>query len=177
MKSILRTIWKDFLENKEVIILLTVVWIILFEEVSLYTLISGFIASFLVIEFTDRFLLKGNYEHSYAIGLGTLIKYTGRLLWEIIVAGISVIPSIITGKADVQIIKETTKLTDELLIDLLANAITLTPGSVTVDKKGSELNVLALNPEYDEENGTANLLPGALEDILFAYEKKIDGKA
>lgn len=176
MKSLINTIWHDIVENKEVIILLTVVWIILFEQVSIFVVVTGLIASFLVTEFTDRFLLKGNYEHSYVIGLGTLVKYVIRLIWEIFVAGIQVIPAILTGKTDVYVVTVPTKLKDELLVDLLANAVTLTPGSVTLDKKGSDLQVLCLNPEFDEE-GKADLLPTVIEDILLAYEDKIEGKA
>ena len=172
----MKTIWTDFVENKEIILILTIAWIILFEEISLFVILTGVVAAFLVTEFTDYFLLKENYEHSYVIGLGTLIKYVGRLLYEIYVAGISVIPSIFTGKADVQIIRTKTKLTDELLIDLVANAITLTPGSVTVNKKGRNLYVLALNLDIPEE-GKPELIPVVIEDILYDYENKIDGKA
>ena len=168
--------WEDLIENKEVIIILSIVWVVLFEQFSVLTFLVGLLMAILVVLFTDRFLLKGNYEHSYMIGLGTLIKYGFRLLYEIIVAGIVVIPNIITGKADVQIINCKTKLTDELLIDILANSITLTPGTVTVEKSGSHLRVLALNaPAKDED--AREVIPLYLEGMLLRYEEKIDGKA
>jgi len=168
--------WEDLIENKEVIIILSIVWVVLFEQFSVLTFLVGLLMAILVVLFTDRFLLKGNYEHSYMIGLGTLIKYGFRLLYEIIVAGIVVIPNIITGKADVQIINCETKLTDELLIDILANSITLTPGTVTVEKSGSHLRVLALNaPAKDED--AREVIPLYLEGMLLRYEEKIDGKA
>lgn len=176
MKSLMKTIWTDIVQNKEIIVILTIAWIILFEQISLFVIITGLVASFLVTEFTDRFLLKENYEHSYVIGFGTLIKYVGRLIYEIYVAGFSVIPAIFTGKADVQIIRVKTKLQDELLIDLVANAITLTPGSVTLNKKGRNLYVLALNPDIPED-GEPDLIPEVIENILYDYENKIDGKA
>lgn len=177
MKTFIKTMWGDITSNTEVIIVLTLVWLILFEQFSLLVLVSGIILSVLVVLFTDRFLLKGNYEHSYVIGLGTLIRYFFRLLWEIVLAGIHVIPSIVTGKAYVEIISVETKLTDELLIDLIANAITLTPGSVTVDKKGSLLKVLVLNPDIPEEGDARTILPLTLEKILLDYENKTEGKA
>lgn len=104
----------------------------LFEEFSFSTLITAIIVSILVVVFTDRFLLKGNYEHSYIIELGTLAKYGLRLIVDIYIAGIQVIPAIISGKKEVEIVRTETKLTDELLIDILANSITLTPGTVTI---------------------------------------------
>ncbi|MDZ7835925.1 MAG: Na+/H+ antiporter subunit E [Alkalibacterium sp.] len=176
MKTYIKTMWEDLVENKEVIIILSIVWVVLFEQLSLLTFLVGLFMAVLVVLFTDRFLLKGNYEHSYMIGLGTLVKYAFRLLYEIIVAGIVVIPNIITGKADVQIINCETKLTDELLIDILANSITLTPGTVTVEKSGSHLRVLALNaPAKDED--AREVIPLYLEGMLLRYEEKIEGKA
>ncbi|SFC51922.1 multicomponent Na+:H+ antiporter subunit E [Alkalibacterium subtropicum] len=176
MKTYIKTMWEDLVQNKEVIIILSVVWVVLFEELSFATLFVGLLMAVLVVLFTDRFLLKGNYEHSYMIGLFTLFKYALRLLVEIIMAGIDVIPNIITGKADVQIIQCETKLKDELLIDLLANSITLTPGTVTVEKSGSQLRVLALNaPAKDED--ARDVIPLKLEAILMHYESTIEGKA
>ncbi|SDJ61323.1 Na+/H+ antiporter subunit E [Alkalibacterium thalassium] len=176
MKTHMNELWEDIVDNKEVIILLSLVWLILFEQFTIGVALSGVLMSILVVIFTDRFLLKGNYEHSYMIGLGTLAKYVFRLIIEIYLAGIDVIPNIISGKADVQIITCQTKLTDELLIDILANSITLTPGTVTVEKKGSTLQVLALNAPGVGDDPRV-VIPLKLEDILLRYEETLDGKA
>lgn len=176
MKTYIQNFWEVILENKEIIFVLTVVWLILFEKINLLIFISAIIVSILVVIFTDRFLLKGNYEHSYMIGVGTLLRYATRLIYEIYLAGIDVIPTIITGQADVQIIETKTKLTDELLIDTLANSITLTPGTVTTDKRGSTLLILALNAP-PKGTDTRELIPLQLEKILLEYEKTLDGKA
>lgn len=175
MKTYMSALWEDIVDNKEILILLSLVWLILFEELTIFTVVSGIISSVVVLVFTDRFLLKGNYEHSYMIGLGTLAKYAFRLFVEIFLAGMDVVPNIITGKADVQIITCETILTDELLIDILANSITLTPGTVTVEKKGSTLQVLALNAPAIDEDPRA-VIPLKLEDILLRYEKSLGGE-
>lgn len=172
----IKELWCDILDNKEIIILLTFIWIILFEYFTPFILISGLLISIIVVIFTDRFLLKGNYEHSYVIGLGTLMRYGVRLIIEIYVAGIAVIPTIIKGDANVEIVRVETKLEDELLIDILANSITLTPGTVSVDKMGNQLLVLNLNALEPDEDRRA-LIPLRLEEILLEYEEKVDGKA
>lgn len=176
MKTYMNALWEDIVDNKEVILILSLVWLILFEEFSVGIALTGLLMAVLVVIFTDRFLLKGNYEHSYMIELGTLLKYGLRLIVEIFLAGIAVIPNILTGKSDVEIINCETKLTDELLIDILANSITLTPGTVIVEKKGSKLKVLALNPPGVEED-PRGVIPLRLEEILLIYENKIEGKA
>lgn len=164
------------LENKEIIILLTLIWIILFEYFTPFIFVSGLFVSIMVVLFTDKFLLKGNYEYSYVIGFGTLLRYGIRLIIEIYVAGVAVIPTIIKGDADVEIVRVETKLKDELLIDILANSITLTPGTVSVDKIGNQLLILNLNAQKLGED-RRELIPLRLEQILLDYEGKIDRKA
>lgn len=176
MKDFIQTIWEDIVDNKEVILILSFIWMMLFEEFSFSTLITAIIVSILVVVFTDRFLLKGNYEHSYIIGLGTLAKYGLRLIVDIYIAGIQVIPAIISGKKEVEIVRTETKLTDELLIDILANSITLTPGTVTIEKKGNQLLVLNLNT-LEEDEDTRMVIPHELEEILLDYEEQTEGKA
>ncbi len=171
-----KKLWKDILDNKEIIILLTIIWIVLFEYFTPFIFASGLLIAVLVVLFTDRFLLKGNYEHSYVIGFGTLIRYSIRLIVEIYLAGVAVIPTIIKGDADVEIVRVETKLRDELLIDILANSITLTPGTVSVDKIGKQLLILNLNAQAPDED-RRELIPLRLEKILIEYENKIDGKA
>lgn len=174
MKTYLNVVWEDIVENKEVLVMLLLVWIILFEEITFLIILSGIIISVLVVLFTDRFLLKGNYEHSYMIGFKTLIRYAFVLTYEIYLAGIDVIPNILTGRADIKMIKCDTKLTNELLIDILANSITLTPGTVTVEKQGSHLLVLALNAPKEDDD-PRDVIPIRLEDILLKYEEKENG--
>lgn len=172
----IKELGEEILDNKEVIILLTFIWIILFEHFTPFILISGILVSIIVVLFTDQFLLKGNYEYSYIIGFGTLLRYAGRLFVEIYLAGIDVILTIVKGDADVELVQVETKLRDELLIDILANSITLTPGTVSVEKMGSQLLILNLNaqaPGVDRRD----IIPLRLEKILLDYEDKVDGKA
>lgn len=176
MLNKLREIWIELFENKEVIFALTFVWILLYEEITPFVLLIGVLSSVLVVLFTDQFLLKGNYEHSYLIGLGTLIRYAGRLVIEIYLAGWDIIPTVIKGDEEVEIVEVQTKLTDELLIDILANSITLTPGTVSVEKKGRLLYILNLNAQLPGED-RRELIPLRLEEILLDYENKIEGKA
>lgn len=170
-----REYWQELIDNKELIILLTIIWIILYENFTIFILISGMFIALFVVLFTDRFLLKGNYEHSYVIGFGTLLKYVGRLVVEIYLAGIGVIKTIIKGNANVEIVHVETKLKDELLIDILANSITLTPGTVSVEKLGSQLLILNLNAQGPGED-RRDLIPLRLEEILLEYEENIEGK-
>lgn len=175
MTSKLKKSIKEVIQNKEIVIILTFIWIILFESFSILTISAGLLVSSIIILFTDQFLLKGNYEFDYLIGLGTLIHFILQLILEIFIAGMRVIPNILKGQGEAQIITCETILKEELLIDLLANAITLTPGTVTIDKKGSSLKILVLNPPEKDED-LRSIIPLEIEKILMKYEEKASRK-
>lgn len=169
LKNAFQTIKYEVKSNWEVLILLFVMWLILFEEVNLFVLVTGLTLPIAVILFTDRFLLQGNYYDQYMIGLGQTVKYFIALIVEIFIAGWGVIPNIIKGESNVSIVTCETKLTDEFLIDILANSVTLTPGTVTIEKKGSTLRILALDSESLDEQ-PREVLPLRLEDMLLEFE-------
>jgi len=170
-----KKLWKELYENKEAILLLTFAWIVLFGRFSILTIGSGIIVSILVILFTDHFLLDRNYGYSYSIGFGTLIKYFGQSFYDIVVSGFKALPIVLFGKRDVQIVTVKTKLKSELLINLLTNSITLTPGSLTIGKNDNELQVLTFDPPSEGED-LREILPLKLENILKEYKEKSRNK-
>jgi len=171
MKARTKNLWKELYENKEAILLLTFAWIVLFGRLSILIIASGLIISILVVLFTDHFLLDRNYGVSYSIGFGTLIKYFGRTFYEVVVSGFKALPNVLSGKADVKLVTAKTKLNSDLLINLLTNSITLTPGSLTVSKDGNELHVLTFDPPSEGEDLRA-VIPLKLENILKESEEK-----
>lgn len=171
MKNFISFVGKEIFSNIEVMILLFLTWIVLFEEITPFVIITGILMPILVVVFTDQFLLLGTYDEEYMIGLWSMTKYIVMLVYEIFVAGMGVIPNIISGESDVKYVTCETKLDDDFLIDILANSVTLTPGTVTAEKHGKTLRILALDaPELDEDPREA--LPLRLEAILLKYEAK-----
>lgn len=175
LKNAFNMIKEEVQSNFEVMILLFIMWIILFEEINLFVIITGLVLSVAVILFTDKFLLQGNYDDQYMIGLWQAVRYSYALVIEIFLAGWGVIPNIIKGESDVAIVTCETKLDDEFLIDILANSVTLTPGTVTIEKKGKILRILALDSEGLDES-PREALPLRLEELLLEFEAKSKSK-
>lgn len=175
LKNAFNMIKEEVQSNFEVMILLFIMWIILFEEINLFVIITGLVLSVAVILFTDKFLLQGNYDDQYMIGLWQAVRYSYALVIEIFLAGWGVIPNIIKGESDVAIVTCETKLDDEFLIDILANSVTLTPGTVTIEKKGKILRILALDSEGLDKS-PREALPLRLEELLLEFEAKSKSK-
>ncbi len=76
------------------------------------------------------------------------------------------IPVILTGKADPKIIEISTSLESDFLISVLANSITLTPGTITVDVRGQKLWVLWVMPKTLDADLAGELIKGSFEKRL-----------
>ncbi len=85
------------------------------------------------------------------------------LLIEIYKAGFATVKMTITGKVNPGIIDIKTDLEDDYSISILANSITLTPGTVTIDKTDNNLKVLWLDVKTDDPDQAGDLIKGNLE--------------
>ena len=152
-----------------VVLGLTVVWIILMEELSIQAALLGVITSVIVTLFTRKFL---PYQEIGNVSFLRLITYPFFLIGQIYIAGFSVIKIIIKGPV-VDIVTIKTKLKTEALQFLLADSITLTPGSILLDIEGNDLTLLWIRSrETKSDSETAGeLLKGKLERRLIKAEK------
>lgn len=135
---------RSLIQRSFTVVFFTAVWLILNEKVGPAEILSGFLFSALTMLFTDKLMHEGPYNKLYTIGPWTLLKYFFCLLVQIYKSGFFAVFKILRGKGSVDVGEFETTLRDETRICLLANAITLTPGTVTVDKQGGKLTVLHL---------------------------------
>lgn len=147
-----------------VVLGLTVVWIILMEELSVMSVAVGVVSGFLVTLFSWKFL---PYQEIENVKFFKLITYPIYLIGQIYAAGFSVIKIIIKGPV-VDIVTIKTQLKNEALRFLLADSITLTPGSILLDLNDDNLTLLWIrSKETKGDPDTAGeILKGKLEKKL-----------
>ena len=136
---------KSMLHHLSLVPVITVVWVILEEELSVSTAVTGAVLGLLTLIIVDRYVLRGDYEKLYSISVATLIKYPFALVAQIYIAGFHALHRLVTGRTNVDIVEITTSLDDDFRIALLANSITLTPGTVTVERNDDRLSVIWLD--------------------------------
>jgi multicomponent Na+:H+ antiporter subunit E len=144
-------------------------WILLSGQFHFVLLVSGVVSS-LFVAYISHDLLIGR------VALGTVVAKTYRLiiylpwlLWQIVMANLDLVYRTLHPgeKIDPHIIKFNTDLMTRKGIALLANSITLTPGTVTVmANKEGEFIVHAIAKAPAE-----SLLSGAMQSRV----KKIEG--
>jgi multicomponent Na+:H+ antiporter subunit E len=162
-------ILRKFLHYIEVIIILTVFWVVINEKITFIQVVSGTVLSFIAILYTEKYLLKQDYKKLYIFSLRNFIKYLAYLFVQIYVSGFTAIYRMLTHKINVGIIEYESGLDNDFLLCILANSITLTPGTVTVDKNGKKLKVLCLNCPEDGQN----LLQ---QSIKVKFENRLKGE-
>ncbi len=146
--------------------LLYIMWLVLFAHFSPFILISGIFICWGAIWYTEKYLLKKKIEMRYPIHGFRLLLYFLFLIKQIYASGFHTIKLILKGEVKTKIVRIHTDLKKPYLRAILANSISLTPGTVTVDLDGQDLLVLWLDAKTDDPELAGEMIKGALEEKL-----------
>lgn len=135
---------------------LLLLWVIFNGRITLEIILIGMIISamvcYLMSVINDRNMF---FSHKYIYKkIKGKLRYYAILVIEIIKANVAVMDVILTpGKIENQpvLVHFKTKIKDPKLNILLANSITLTPGTITANIKDNELTVLALDDDFTKD--------------------------
>ena len=129
------------------------IWIILNGKITLEIVIFGLVICAMLYAFLCRFL---NYsvkkDLHFLKRIPGVVYYAVVLIKEIIKANLAVIHLIVSGRDEIQpvLVNFKTKLKSETARAFMANAITLTPGTITVSLTDQELLVHCLDKSLAE---------------------------
>lgn len=132
-------------------LILYIFWFLLTMNRNPSNIGGGFIVSLLVTYLSHGILYDENGFIYRFPKLHVILKYIGILFIEIYKASIEHIINIITNDYDPSIVEVNLDIEDPLLITLIANSITLTPGTITVEKKDNSLLVLYIKEDKNKE--------------------------
>lgn len=164
-----------------VMILCYIFWLLITGQVitifqgnpSVEVLIAGAVVSFLVALFSARFFIHEKAFHLFnPIKFLTFLFYSLIIfIWELIKANVTVaFIALKPGKLNIKpgIVKIPTELKSEYALSMLANSITLTPGTITLDiaedtegKNWYYIHWISVDAEDSEQAGDA--IKGSME--------------
>lgn len=148
-------------------------FLMLAERITLEAVIIGLLLSWLVLKLVRIKVAESIETPLYAPSLWMSWLYlVAVLIKEIISANFQVAKIVLSKnmRIEPQIYHYTTSLKDERLIVLLSNAITLTPGTMTVELEQDHLTIHALNEDYYKA-----LYGNPIEKILLKVEARLNG--
>ncbi len=116
-------------------VFLLVVWLLLTFDVTILNIVVGVVASFLVTVFFHKYSLKIKTRIFHIHRYFWALLYLFIFLWECIKANFDVAYRVLHPKLPVKpgIVRAKTNLTTDIAKIFLANSITMTPGTITVD--------------------------------------------
>ena len=119
--------------------ILFIFWLLITWSLHYQQLIAGLLCSVLVVIFCKDILIYPNERFKIKpITLVKFVVYFANLFVEIIQANIQVAKIVLSRKMPISptLIEFKTNLKDDLSKVILANSITLTPGTLTIDLEG-----------------------------------------
>lgn len=145
-------------------LIMAFVWVVLSGMFDPFHLTLGVICCGLIAHFSHGLLFWGGDASIWLRGFVRWILYIPSLFWEIILANIHVIRVVVHPRMleiiDPQVIHFRTILKRPISKVTLAQSITLTPGTITVDIRDDEFTVHAL------DRTVAEGCPGAMEERI-----------
>lgn len=142
-------------------LILLAFWCLLSEKFDVFHLTLGFLCSIIVAFFSHDLLFANVRAGDIQIIIQRLLSYVPWHMYEIALSNFYVARLVLSPKMpiDPQIISFKTKLESDVSWVTLANSITLTPGTITMDIKDGEFFVHALDKKVAKD-----LHAGEMED-------------
>ncbi len=135
---------KNVLIHYKLFLTLMFFWLMLNMSMNPINLAGGVAVGAFVTLLSKGILYNENGYWYKPIRVGRLIVYLLRLIGEIFKSSVSYIARIIKKDSIPIVVQVELRVDDPLVISIIANSITLTPGTITVDVDENKLTVISL---------------------------------
>lgn len=154
-----------------VFILSLIFWLLLTFRITLPNIIVGSVASIICSAIFTRFFITNVYKLLQPHRYYWFIIYLFVFIWECIKANFDVAYRVLHPAMPIRpgIVKVRTTLKSDLAKTLLANSITMTPGTITIDIIGDYLYIHWIYVRSEDPEIYTAMITGAFEK----YIKKI----
>jgi len=149
-------------------LLLFVIWMAFTTSIDIAEIIVGVFISFVISIFTYKIFTNIGFKVFSPLRLFYIFKYLFVFIIELIKSNIDVARIVISPKLPINpgIVELESKLSSNFAKMVLANSITLTPGTLTVDIIENKIFVHWLYVKGTDSETTYNAIAKRFEDIL-----------
>ena len=151
-----------------VFILSLIFWLLITFRFTVPNIIVGSVASFTCSLIFTRFFIKNVYKILQPHRYYWFLIYLAVFIWECIKANFDVAYRVLHPAMPIRpgIVKVRTELKSELARTLLANSITMTPGTISVDIVGDDLFVHWIYVRSEDPEVYSKLITGKFEKYI-----------
>lgn len=149
-------------------IVLFLTWILLTESFASSELVFGFLISLIISLGTANVFTEHGLSHLHPKRLFYLIVYIPYYIYQVIKANVIMAMIVLSPSLPIKpgIVKVKTNLKTDVGKLALANSITLTPGTITMDIDGDEIFVHWIAVEDESVEGATKSIVGPFEKFL-----------
>ena len=149
-------------------LLLFAVWLLLTWSVDIQNVVAGIVISILCTAFIGHLFFDNAVKMFSPIRIFWFIYYIPVFLIYMVRANLDVAYRVLHVDIPIHpgIVKVKTTLKTDLGLTFLANSITLTPGTLTVDIIGSDMYIHWINVQTDDPELQTNIIVKKFEKIL-----------
>ncbi len=155
---------RKIINGVSMLALFVISWLVVNNGFSIFNIIIGIALCALSI-FVSGKLLELKYIKEFYLPFFATVKYIFFMFYSIYKAGFQATYMILKGDVspiftDVKINKE---IKNTYLHNIIANSVTLTPGTITIDSNNGDIKILCLHKTTAKESTISNFEPFMLE--------------
>lgn len=150
-------------------VIIMLIWVILHGYVNVQMMITGFLVSITVTYFSYDVLLDKKGSHFKGIPLFTLVLYFLRLFIEIFKSAYTFSVNVFKKEFVPVVFKISLSHLDPVRVAIVANSITLTPGTISIEMVNQAIYVMVLA----KPNTPLEVLEKPIRD---SFEKLLDSE-
>ena len=149
-------------------ILTFIFWLLLTFDLSLVNLVAGAIASLITSLLFAKYFYDSVFKFLQPHRYFWLLVYLAVLIWECIKANLDVAYRVLHPAMPIKpgIVKLTLDLKSDFARAMLANSITMTPGTITVDIVGDDLYVHWIYVSSEDPEQYSRKIAGRFEKYI-----------
>ncbi len=149
-------------------IIFFIVWLAFTSTLALWEVVTGLVVSFILALMFYQMFTSWGWKGFRLKSLYYSVIYVLNFLWLMIKANLNVAKIVLTPSLPINpgIVEFETKLDNDYAKMILANSITLTPGTFTVDIKGNKYFIHWLNVEATDPDEVYKIIAEPFEKIL-----------
>jgi len=145
-----------------------IVWLLFSGSFDGFSLVAGLAGSILISALTyDVFIARDQANLRFFLPRPVfLVIYLGVLVAALMVSSVTMLRAVISGAISPRVVHFRTRLRSDLARMVLANSITLTPGTMTLDLNDDHLTVHWLFCHTTHSGAAGDVVKGRLEKHL-----------
>lgn len=154
-------------EHYKIFLIMIAFWFLLTMDFSLVNILLGLIVSIFVSIASKKILFEDDQSLFKGLKGSKLVFYFIKLFYEIFKSAFIYIHNVISQKYEIVVFDMVLDTLDPVIVGIIANSITLTPGTITIETNGFTITVMQLA----KPNSTQAELERPIRDSFEKYLK------